>query len=110
MVWWRLFCSLLESSQLVLCILIDENLVVLNFNVSRLECILNPVSSVTSRTAGFWRDSLMSRRQQLYNDQDSGFFVKEGVKVGTAWCFIRDIQCWVQQQTRGDEGSTVFET
>ena len=48
--------------------------------------------------------------QQLYDDQDPGFFVKEGVKVGIARRFIRDILCWVQQQTGGDEGSTVFET
>ena len=48
--------------------------------------------------------------QQLYDDQDPGFFVKEGVKVGIAQRFIRDIQYWVQQQTGDSEGSTVFET
>jgi hypothetical protein len=48
--------------------------------------------------------------QQLYDDQDPGFFVKDGIKVGIAPRFIRDIQCWLQQQTGGDEGSIVFET
>jgi hypothetical protein len=48
--------------------------------------------------------------QQLYDDQDPGFFTKEGVKVGIARRFIRDIQYWVQQQTGDDEGSAVSET
>jgi hypothetical protein len=48
--------------------------------------------------------------QQLYDDQDPGFFVKEGVKVGIARRFISDIQCWVQQQTGVDEESILFET
>jgi hypothetical protein len=53
--------------------------------------------------------------QQLYDDQDPSFFVKEGVKVGIARRFIRDIQYWVQQPTGvtgrpWNEGSTVFES
>jgi hypothetical protein len=36
--------------------------------------------------------------QQLYDDQDPDFFIKQDVKVGIARRFIRDIGYWVEQQ------------
>jgi hypothetical protein len=35
---------------------------------------------------------------QIYEDQDPGFFVKHGVKVGAARRFVRDIGLWVKQR------------
>lgn len=35
---------------------------------------------------------------QIYKDQDLGFFVKHGVKVGAARRFVRDIGLWVKQR------------
>ncbi|KAJ5111804.1 hypothetical protein NUU61_001434 [Penicillium alfredii] len=34
---------------------------------------------------------------QIYEDQDPGFFVKHGVKVGAARRFVRDIGLWVKR-------------
>lgn len=34
---------------------------------------------------------------QIYEDQDPGFFVKYGVKLGTARRFVRDIGLWVKR-------------
>ncbi|KAJ5188678.1 hypothetical protein N7491_004998 [Penicillium cf. griseofulvum] len=36
---------------------------------------------------------------QIYEDQDLGFFVKHGVKVGAARRFVRDIGLWVKRRT-----------
>ncbi|KAJ5534297.1 hypothetical protein N7527_000551 [Penicillium freii] len=36
---------------------------------------------------------------QIYKDQDPGFFVKHGVKVGAARRFVRDIGLWVKRRT-----------
>ncbi|EPS32152.1 hypothetical protein PDE_07112 [Penicillium oxalicum 114-2] len=33
---------------------------------------------------------------QIYKDQDPGFFIKHGVKVGAARRFVRDIGLWVK--------------
>lgn len=38
---------------------------------------------------------------QVYEDQDPGFFVKHGVKVGAARRFGRDIGLWVKQRGEG---------
>lgn len=35
---------------------------------------------------------------QIYEDQDPGFFVKHGVKVGAARRFVRDIGLWVKRR------------
>lgn len=35
---------------------------------------------------------------QIYEDQDSGFFVKHGVKIGAARRFIHDIGLWVKRR------------
>jgi hypothetical protein len=35
--------------------------------------------------------------KQIYEDQDWDFFVKNGVKVGAARCFVSDIREWVKQ-------------
>ncbi|KAJ5993369.1 hypothetical protein N7451_009093 [Penicillium sp. IBT 35674x] len=35
---------------------------------------------------------------QIYEDQDPGFFVKHGVKVGAARRFVRDIGFWVKRR------------
>lgn len=43
--------------------------------------------------------------QQLYDDQDPDFFIKQGIKVGIARRFIRDIGYWVEQQLGSDVGN-----
>lgn len=45
---------------------------------------------------------------QIYEDQDPGFFVTEGVKVGVARRFVRDIGHWVNRhgETNGNEGDS----
>ncbi len=35
---------------------------------------------------------------QIYEDQDPGFFVKHGVKVGAVWRFLRDIGILVKRR------------
>jgi hypothetical protein len=35
---------------------------------------------------------------QIYKDQDPGFFVKHGVKVGAARRFVCDIGFWVKRR------------
>lgn len=35
---------------------------------------------------------------QIYEDQDPGFFVKHGVKVGAARRFVRDISLWLKRR------------
>jgi hypothetical protein len=35
---------------------------------------------------------------QIYEDQDPGYFVKHGVKVGVARRFVRDIGLWVKRR------------
>jgi hypothetical protein len=35
---------------------------------------------------------------QIYKDQDLGFFVKHGVKVGAAGRFVCDIGLWVKRR------------
>lgn len=35
--------------------------------------------------------------KQIYEDQDPDFFIKQGVKVGVARRFVRDIRDWVNQ-------------
>jgi hypothetical protein len=45
--------------------------------------------------------------QQIYDDQDSELFIKQGIKVGIARRFIRDIEYWVQQHA-GTEGRIIF--
>jgi hypothetical protein len=43
--------------------------------------------------------------QQLYDDQDPDFFTKQGIKVGIARRFIRDIGYWIEQQMGYDAGT-----
>lgn len=35
---------------------------------------------------------------QIHEDQDPGFFVNHGVKVGAARRFVRDVGLWVKQR------------
>ncbi|OJD20431.1 hypothetical protein ACJ73_08236, partial [Blastomyces percursus] len=36
--------------------------------------------------------------EQVYNDQDPEFFIKNGIKIGIARCFVSDITEWVKQR------------
>ncbi|OQD97695.1 hypothetical protein PENSOL_c011G11389 [Penicillium solitum] len=38
------------------------------------------------------------QQSRIYEDQDPGFFVKHGVKVGAARRFVRDIGLWVKRR------------
>ena len=34
--------------------------------------------------------------EQVYKDQDPGFFIGKGTKMGIARCFVEDIRGWVE--------------
>lgn len=36
--------------------------------------------------------------EQVYNDQDPEFFIKNGVKIGISRRFVNDITEWVKQR------------
>lgn len=47
---------------------------------------------------------------QVHEDQDPGFFIKNGVKRGVARRFVADIISWVKQYKYNIEGGTVIES
>ena len=40
--------------------------------------------------------------QQIFEDKDPDLFIKEGVSIGVARRFVRDIEYWVQQQNESE--------